>query len=250
MPKILFFLIILGLLLLLLIQERTIITRFTAPLWEPYYLKMHGQATVEETVQKLGKKVKKILAPSFKKAGLAYPPQELAILAFKRERRLEIWGWEKEKWHYLKAYPILEASGKAGPKLKEGDRQVPEGFYRITGFNPNGNFYLTLILDYPNAFDRLQAEKEGRKNLGSEICIHGGSSSVGCLAMGDPVSEELFILCEAVGLQNVQVLICPNDFRLEKPLDEGQFSRPWVRELYEKLQKELKKFPRPLRGVR
>jgi hypothetical protein len=37
-------------------------------------------------------------------------------------------------------------------------------------------------------------KKDGRKNLGSNIMIHGKNCSVGCLAMGDEAAEELFVL--------------------------------------------------------
>ncbi|NJN46820.1 MAG: L,D-transpeptidase family protein [Candidatus Competibacteraceae bacterium] len=95
-------------------------------------------------------------------------------------------------WQPIKHYPVLAASGTLGPKLCEGDRQVPEGIYRIKSLNPNSAYHLSLELDYPNAFDLRQAERDGRNNPGSAICIHGKAVSVGCLAMGDTAIEELY----------------------------------------------------------
>jgi len=68
-------------------------------------------------------------------------------------------------------YRITAASGTAGPKLREGDRQVPEGIYRIVGLNPNSRYHLSMKLDYPNAFDRHQAARDGRARPGSDIFI-------------------------------------------------------------------------------
>ncbi len=46
--------------------------------------------------------------------------------------------------------------GELGPKLKEGDRQAPEGFYRVaqSQLNPNSRHHLSFNLGFPNAFDR------------------------------------------------------------------------------------------------
>jgi murein L,D-transpeptidase YafK len=74
---------------------------------------------------------------------------------------------------------MKRASGKAGPKLREGDGQVPEGIYRIDGLNPNSSYHLSLKLNYPNDFDLEQARTEGRTELGGDIFIHGKAVSIG-----------------------------------------------------------------------
>ena len=114
---------------------------------------------------------------------------------------------------FIKSYPILGASGQLGPKLKEGDRQVPEGFYGVEYLNPNSSYHLSMKIAYPNADDRARAALEGRTGLGGDIMIHGNTGSSGCLAMGDPAAEDLFILAARVGVENVEVLISPVDFR-------------------------------------
>jgi L,D-transpeptidase catalytic domain len=87
---------------------------------------------------------------------------------------------------FIHSYSVLVASGHNGPKLREGDRQVPEGFYRITSLNPNSSYHLSIKLNYPNAFDQQHADEEGRDRLGGDIFIHGKAASIGCLAMGRP----------------------------------------------------------------
>ena len=76
--------------------------------------------------------------------------------------------------------PVLGMSGKLGPKLGEGDRQVPEGIHRVESLNPNSLYHLALRVGYPNEEDRKHAAQEGRTNLGSDIMIHGKNSSIGC----------------------------------------------------------------------
>lgn len=117
------------------------------------------------------------------------------IRAYKRERRLEVFvkGRDDGAFHWFRSYPIAAASGKPGPKLREGDKQVPEGFYLVTpeAMNPDSRFHLSFNIGYPNPFDRFH------KRTGSLIMIHGGRASTGCLAMTDPAIEEIYTLCDA-----------------------------------------------------
>lgn len=137
---------------------------------------------------------------------------EVVLIGIKDERRLELWVRRRgENAARLQAdYPVLAASGVAGPKLREGDRQVPEGVYRITSLNPNSRFHLSMKIDYPNAFDLARARDEGRTSPGGDIFVHGGAKSVGCLAVGDPAIEELFLLVSEVGLERALILLCPS----------------------------------------
>jgi murein L,D-transpeptidase YafK len=115
------------------------------------------------------------------------------------------------KFHLIRDYYIQVASGGAGPKLRQGDRQVPEGIYRIVKLDPNSHYHLSMKLNYPNEFDLLHARQDGRKAPGSNILIHGKAVSIGCLAMGDEAIEELFVLTEHVGVEKVKVVIAPHD---------------------------------------
>ena len=118
---------------------------------------------------------------------------------------------------------------------------MPEGVYALAGLNPNSTFHLSIKVDYPNAFDREKARGDGRTNLGGDIFIHGASSSIGCLAMGDPAIEELFVLVADVGFGNTQLIVAPYDLRTrERP---GISTVSWANELYDTIEIALKAFP-------
>ena len=205
------------------------------------------ERTVESVVGELGPSARARWAPLCHVVGLDYPPPELALLAFKRERRLEIWGRQDGPWVPLDAIPVLAASGVAGPKLREGDGQVPEGFYRIVAFNPNSRFHLSLMLGYPNADDLAEADRDGRTDLGGEIFVHGGARSIGCLAVGDYAIERLFVLVADVGIENVQVIIAPHDPRGGITL-EPIAEIPLTADLYPRIEDALRQFGGGSRG--
>ncbi|BAT58713.1 hypothetical protein GJW-30_1_01240 [Variibacter gotjawalensis] len=113
------------------------------------------------------------------------------VRVFKEEAEMEIWKQDASgQFALLKTYPICRWSGQLGPKIKEGDRQAPEGFYTIspTMMNPNSSFYLSFNLGYPNAFDRAH----GR--TGAHLMVHGDCSSSGCYSMTDEQIAEIFAL--------------------------------------------------------
>ena len=184
------------------------------------------------------------LASYFKKAAVAYPPKEVALLAFKKEQNLQLWAHDSEqKWRYIHSFPLTAYSGNLGPKLKEHDRQIPEGIYRLVTFNPFSSMHLSMMINYPNEFDVQHARKDGRNQLGGNIFLHGKSLSVGCLAVGDRAIDELFLLARRVGLDHVQLIIAPNDLRREKPATAQLAQPPWLPELYQRIAKALSKFP-------
>lgn len=199
-----------------------------------------GRKTVADRLAEHGPAVRDRLAPDFSAAGVAYPPRHVAFVGLKDEKRLEIWvAGGDGAWKPLKNYPILGLSGTLGPKLREGDRQVPEGIYRIESLNPNSLYHLSLRLDYPNADDRRRGIEDGRDALGSDIMIHGSDCSIGCLAMGDPAAEDLFLLAADAGIENVSVLLCPVDFRI-RPLPAAMPGLPpWTPDLYATLRDRL-----------
>lgn len=119
--------------------------------------------------------------------------KESAILIriFKEESELEVWKEDKNgRYALLRTYPICRWSGELGPKIKEGDRQAPEGFYTITPgqMNPNSSLYLSFDLGFPNAFDRAH----GRS--GAHLMVHGDCSSSGCYAVTDEQISEIYAL--------------------------------------------------------
>ena len=113
----------------------------------------------------------------------------MLIRAFKKEAELEIWKQKKDgKYVMFKTYPMCRWSGQLGPKVTEGDRQVPEGFYTITPgqMNPNSHYYLSFNVGFPNAYDRANG------HTGGSIMVHGICSSAGCFSMTDKQIEEIY----------------------------------------------------------
>lgn len=145
-------------------------------------------------------------------ASLAYPPRELFLRVFKLEQRLEVWARDTGPFTKLKSYPFTATSGQLGPKRREGDRQIPEGFYVIDRFNPKSSYHLSLRVNYPNASDRILSDPE---SPGSDIYIHGSDVSIGCVVVGDAAIEEVYVLCadvKAGGQAQIPVHIYPGTF--------------------------------------
>lgn len=197
------------------------------------------QRTVEDVLAEYSEAASARLHPHFEKAGMAFPPKAIKLLALKEEKILELWAKDKGEFKFIRSYPIAKLSGKAGPKLKEGDRQVPEGSYKITWLHPNSSYHLSMKLNYPNAFDLLHAKEEGRSEPGSDIFIHGKAVSIGCLAMGDTVIEELFVLAAKTGIENMEVLIAPHDPRKRLLAYNKKHQAAWVEELYRMLNEKF-----------
>ena len=121
-------------------------------------------------------------------------PIESPILVrlFKQEAELEVWKQDAAgRYELLKTYPICRWSGELGPKIKEGDRQAPEGFYTITPaqMNPNSQFYLSFNMGYPNAY-----RPSAWSRTGAHLMVHGDCSSRGCYAMTDDQIGEIYAL--------------------------------------------------------
>lgn len=206
--------------------------------------------SVEDRLDQFAARVQYRLKPSFTAAGLPYPlraPAELAMVVFKDSRVLSLYGrnHDQEAWRHIKTYPVLAASGVLGPKLREGDLQVPEGIYQADFLNPNSRYHLSIRLNYPNAFDVNKAAFEGRSRLGGDIMVHGSALSEGCLAVGDNAAEDLFVVSALLGKERVRVVISPTDFRQPKAqMPAAVVSRlPWAAELYADLQRELQNYP-------
>lgn len=181
------------------------------------------------------------LQPDFRRAGVSYPPKRMALLAYKRSRRLQLWARDSGAWHYIKTFPILAASGGPGPKLHNHDHQVPEGIYNIVGFNPDSRFHLSMELNYPNSFDRYHAHLDRRTNLGNQIFIHGSHYSIGCIAIGNDAINQLFVLSYLVGLGHIKVVIAPDDLRYYKPV-YGRVHPRWLSQLYARIKTALSPF--------
>jgi murein L,D-transpeptidase YafK len=148
----------------------------------------------------------------FDAQGIDYPAAELFIRVLKRPRVLEVWARPlgKSRFELLKTYPICALAGVSGPKRKQGDQQVPEGFYYVRAFNPSSDYLLSLQINYPNSRD-VAANRTGQ-NLGGDIFIHGGCQSSGCLAITDAGIQDLYWLsveARALGQERIPVHIFP-----------------------------------------
>jgi murein L,D-transpeptidase YafK len=115
----------------------------------------------------------------------------MLVRLFKQEAELEVWKQDRSgRFALLKTYPICRWSGDLGPKVREGDRQAPEGFYNITPaqMNPQSAYYLSFNTGYPNAYDKSLG------HTGSQLMVHGDCSSRGCYAMTDEQIAEIYSL--------------------------------------------------------
>jgi murein L,D-transpeptidase YafK len=115
----------------------------------------------------------------------------ILVRIFKEESQLEVWKEKSDgRFHHFKTYPICTWSGELGPKVVEGDKQAPEGFYTVTPgqMNPNSQFHLAFNLGYPNSYDKVN----GR--TGGALMVHGDCRSAGCFAMTDALIEEIYAL--------------------------------------------------------
>lgn len=136
------------------------------------------QPLSKETMSMLGRKGMDAGAPIF-------------VRIFKEESELEVWKQRDDgRFYHFKTYPICNWSGNLGPKTQLGDKQAPEGFYRVSNsqMNPNSAYYLAFNLGYPNAYDRAL------QRTGDALMVHGKCKSVGCYAMTDALMEEIYML--------------------------------------------------------
>ena len=201
--------------------------------------------TLAQALDRYAPSIEQAIRPRLQSAGLPYPPERLTLIALKDERLLEVWAYDQDRPRRVHSYPIKDASGLPGPKRRRGDFQVPEGIYRINAFNPNSAYHLSLRINYPNYFDRRMGKLDGREDLGSNIFIHGGAASRGCIAIGDPAIEELFVLVADVGLHNTKVIIAPHDPRQRSIFPIPRGLPEWTNELYHRIESAMADYPTP-----
>lgn len=155
---------------------------------------------------------------NFRDAGAAWPPKSLFIRSFKEEKVLELWAapLDRAAPHVLvRTFPICAQSGELGPKRREGDGQVPEGFYKVSVFNPQSSYHLSLGVSYPNAADRFHSRGQPP---GSAIMIHGSCVTIGCIPLRDGPIEDLYlaaVLARDAGQQDIPIHAFP--CRLDTP---------------------------------
>ena len=145
-----------------------------------------------ERVKASIKEKEKIIREELRKNNLTTDNLNILITVFKDEKLVHIYAKKISETTYkeILSYPICEVSGELGPKRKNGDNQVPEGFYYINMFNPNSNFYLSLGINYPNLADKRKSKS---KDPGSNIFIHGSCVTIGCIPMTDDKIKEIYL---------------------------------------------------------
>ena len=133
----------------------------------------------------------------------------ILVRIFKEESELEVWKVDKTgRFALLRTYPICRWSGDLGPKIEEGDRQAPEGFYTVTPrmMNPKSHYHLAINTGFPNAYDRAN------ERSGTSLMIHGDCASVGCYAMTDEQITEIYSLARESffgGQRSIQIQAYP-----------------------------------------
>jgi murein L,D-transpeptidase YafK len=188
-----------------------------------------------------------------KEKKLNYPNIEIFMREFKADSKLEIWGRNnsEDTFTLIKEYPVCVLSGKMGPKRREGDLQVPEGFYFIDEFNANSNYYLSLLVSYPNYSDLVKGDKEAP---GGAIYIHGSCVTVGCMPVTDDLIKEIYTIalqCRTNGQLYIPVHIFPTRFNrygldyLGKFYKENDNQRFWInlKKGYDYFEANKKLFP-------
>jgi len=207
--------------------------------WYPAWVKVSGEKTVADVVNELMPEMQ----DKYRNISWLTDGKPIALLAFKAERRMELWKQNEDGWVFIKAFGFTSFSGELGPKLREGDGQIPEGIYTVEYLNPNSSYYLSLKISYPNAFDREKGLADSRDNLGGDIFIHGKNVTVGCIPIGDEAIEEVFCIVAKNGISHTRVIISPYDMRFEnRSLDIAGID--WENELYELIADSLKSFGR------
>ncbi|MEM6884286.1 MAG: L,D-transpeptidase family protein [Verrucomicrobiota bacterium] len=227
-----------GILLFLLADGILCLYVFGRSLWHPVYIKISGGQSTAEVVAA----VQKSRPGALPKDITTF--EALTLIGLKEERTLEVWGHQAgQPPRWIATYPFTGYSGKLGPKLREGDRQIPEGLYQIEYLNPNSSYHLSMKVNYPNAFDRQKGESDGREQLGYDIFIHGKSATIGCIPIGDPAIEELFAMVAKIGPNHTRVILAPYDMRVH----DRKLVIPdveWEQELYQLIDEALEVFVR------
>lgn len=172
--------------------------QFGRTIWHPVVVKYMGGRSNSEVIDAI--RTKKNYLSSFPSG------KQLNILAYKSDKLLDVFYDNT----LVMNIPILAASGKMGPKIKEGDCQVPEGIYKIDVLNPNSSYYLSMRISYPNETDLKRSKARGVTEVGGDIYIHGKAASIGCIAIGDDKIEDLYFLAILAGLKNTKVVIAPS----------------------------------------
>ncbi len=164
--------------------------------------------TGRERIDRARREKRAIVKQLFAAAKVRFPPRQVLLRAFKKENRIEVWAATKAAGalSHVTTYQVCYASGELGPKRREGDLQVPEGFYRLSFFKAKSDYHMAMQVSYPNTSDRILGDPH---KPGGEIMVHGDCVSIGCLAMSDERIEELWLITRAAPLP-IRIHIFPS----------------------------------------
>ena len=212
---------------------------YTRNLYEPIMKRATGKRTVASVIQDIEPDAFERLKAVLNAAGYkdSYP-DKIMMYAFKEERILQVYAINGSSSKLLKEYPFTAYSGALGPKLKEGDQQIPEGIYLVEYLNPNSAYHLSIKVNYPNEYDKSKTDFSTIKDMGGDIFIHGKASTVGCIPIGDQAIEEVFLLTEKAMGNPIKIVISPRDFRAN-PNYPSIDNISWTEELYDMITAEL-----------
>ncbi len=166
-----------------------------------------------ERVKTAYKEKENSIKKHLKTYGIGLDKIEILLIAYKKERKLQVWAKEKknETFEKIQTYNFSSFSGELGPKRKQGDYQIPEGFYLIERFNPLSNYYLSLGINYPNESDKMKSKA---KDLGGDVFIHGDNVTIGCIPITDDKIKELYIYAIEArnnGQKKINIAILPSE---------------------------------------
>lgn len=211
----------------------------------PLISQVKGRETVESVASQIQTEVWNRLQPNLNAAGYKQGyPRKIILVAFKEQQQLQVYANDNNEIKLIKEYPFTAYSGQLGPKLQQGDRQIPEGIYQVAYLNPNSSYHLSIKVNYPNAFDKAKTKFSNDADMGGDIFIHGKAATIGCIPIGDQAIEEVFMLTKHAFNRGVKVIISPRDFRVNPNYPEIK-AIDWENELYQQISKELATLPLP-----
>jgi len=226
----------------MVIAVTTLLTLASLTMESDFIKQQKNYERVKVAFAEKGEQVKNKL----KSASIDEQQLNIIIVAYKQEQQLLIYAKNKtdNKYKQLVSYPICANSGVLGPKRKQGDMQVPEGFYHINVFNPVSNFYLSLGINYPNAADK---RKTKAADPGGAIFIHGSCVTIGCLPMTDDKIKEIYLYAlkaKQSGQNQIPVYIFPCKMTAEnmKQLTSIHKENPTLLNFWQNIQAGYTKF--------